>query len=445
MQDKILDKKIPLDALAEFALAEAKRCGSTAVELNVTHGQGLEASAHGGAPEKLEHHNDHGFEITVYRGQQKGSASTTRLDRATISKVIQHANDIAQLTAPDEFSGLAPKELMAQKPVSLDDYYPWDISAKEALHLAVRCEQHGLSLSSKVTQSDGVTVSTHTTRSLYANSYGFMGETQSTRHDVTCVLIAEEKGKMERDYYYDHARDAGDMLSVECIAERAAERTVARLNPRRVKTCQVPVLFPAELARGFFRQFISAISGPSLYRGTSFLCDRLGESLFPEFVHIHEKPFLPKAMGSAWFDAEGVACREKGFVQGGVLSSYSLSAYAGRRLGLESTGNAGGVTNLIVESTHDTFSSLLKKMDRGLYVTDILGHGANLVTGDYSVGASGFWVEQGEIQYPVNELTIAANLNDMFKNIVGIGNDVDHRGIVRTGSVLFGSMMVAGE
>lgn len=434
-----------LEVLVQFALDEAKKQGATAAEVSVSHGLGFQVDVHRGDVEKLEHQNDHGFEITLYRGQQKGSASTTFLNHATIQSVVSSANDIAKLTASDPYAGLADAGLMAKNAVDLDLYYLWSITTEEAVQLAVECEATGLNYDSSITGSDGVSVSTHTSKAIYANSQGFLGEYSATRHDVSCVLIAERDGEMERDYCYDQTRDPRDLMSVTAVAKIAAQRTVERLSSRRLSTRQVPVVFCNELARGFFRQFIAAISGGSLYRRSSFLLDAKGEALFPDFVNIYERPFIQKAMGSAWFDSDGLATREQDFVKDGVLTQYCLGVYSARRLGLTSTGNADGVHNLIVEPTAGDLKGLFKTMQTGLYVTDMLGHGANIVTGDYSVGVAGFWVENGEIQYPVSEITVAANLKDLYRGVVAIGSDIDYRGNVRTGSVLFESMTVAGN
>lgn len=435
---------LELKDIAELALNHAKKMGATEVELSLSRGKGLDVNVYQGDVDKVEYQNDQAFSITIYRDQQKGSASTTNLAQDNILRVIGAASDIAKISAKDEFSGLPDKSLIAKTAVELDLFHPWDIATEQAIDLAKNLEAKGMAFDKRIVNSDGVSVSTQRTHSLYANSQDFVGETKKTRHDLTCVLVASEKDKMERDYYYDLKCDAKDLMSIDEIAKRAAESVVMRLNPRKIKTCQAPVIFSAELSRGLIRQFISAISGTPLYRKASFMVDKLGENVFAKHISLREKPLIKKALSSAWFDSDGVTTSEKNFIQDGKLTSYCLGNYSAKRLGMQTTGNAGGVHNLYVESSQGVDNNLLNTMHKGLLVTDLLGHGANIVTGDYSTGACGYWVENGEIQYPVAEITVASTLQDIFYRLLALGDDIDNRGNVHTGSMLFEEMTIAG-
>jgi PmbA protein len=430
--------------LAQQALAQAKALGATGAEINIRSSQGFDVNVHQGAVDKIDYQNGHDFDLTLFRDQKKGSASTTDLSEKNIKNVVEAANSIAKLTASDEYAGLADAALMASTPMDLDLYHPWDVDVEQAIGLAKTCEATGMAVDPRISNSDGVGVSTHQDYALYANSHGFMGDIQGTHHGITCILIAKDKSSMECDYYYDEKRDAKALLSPKVIAQRAADRTIKRLNPQKLSTRVAPVIFTPELSRGLIGQFLSAISGGTLYRKASFLLDGLGKPVFSPAINIFEQPFLKNAAASAWFDADGVSTSEKYFVKNGELVNYCLGNYSAKRLGLKTTGNADGVHNLTVDSTSGDLACLLKTMDKGLLVTDALGHGANILTGDYSSGASGFWVENGEIQYPVAEITVAANLKEMFLNIVAVGNDVDRRSNIQLGSMLFEQMTIAG-
>lgn len=432
-----------LEQAAEIALQQAKKQGATAVEVGVSHSSGLSVSVRQGEVETLEHNNDKGLGITVYFGQSKASASTSDFRSEAIAETVKAACGIAKHTQADEFAGLADMKLMATEFPDLSVYHPWDIDADQAIYLAKECEQAGFDVDKKISNSEGATVSSHHGGRLYANSYGFVGNTKSTRHSLSCTLIADDERGMQRDYWYDVARDAGDLDSAVSIGQRAAQNTLRRLNAKTVPTGSYPVIFAAEVAPSLFGQFISAIRGGALYRQSTFLLDHLGKQIFPNFVHIHEQPYLLKGLGSASFDAEGVATQARDIVRDGVLQGYVLDSYSARKLNMATTANAGGVRNLTIDNGDLDFSALLKEMGTGILVTETMGMGINIVTGDYSQGAAGFWVENGEIQYPIDEFTIASNLRDMFMGIQAIGSDVETRGNTRTGSVWLDKMTVA--
>lgn len=428
---------------AEIALDKARELGASAAEVGVSNSHGLSVSVRQGEIETLEHNNDTGLAITVYLGQSKASASTSDLRAEAIAETVAMACSIAKYTQADEFAGLADKALLATEFPDLSLFHPWDMSPDKAIELAMHCEQAGRDFSAQISNSEGASVSTHQGLRVYANSLGFVGSNQSSRHSIGCTLIANDDNGMQRDYWYDQARDAADLQSVEYIGRRAAERTLSRLNAQEVKTGQYPVIFVAEMAGSLFGQLIAAIRGGSLYRQSSFLLDSLGQQIFPAFMHIHEQPYLAKAMGSASFDAEGVATQNRDIIQNGILQGYVLDSYSARKLNMTTTGNAGGVHNLTVDSGDLDFAGLLKTMDRGVIVTETMGMGSNIVTGDYSQGAAGFWVENGEIQHAIDEFTIAGRLPEMFMGIQAIGSDVDLRGNTRSGSVLIDRMTVA--
>jgi PmbA protein len=394
--------------------------------------------------ETLEHNNDTGLGITVYFGHSKASSSTSDLSQSAIIEAVQAACNIASHTQADEAAGLADAGLMATDLADLSLYHPWDLTVEQAIALATECEAAGLDADSRISNSEGATVSSHQGTRIYANSHGFIGLTNSSRHSLSASLIARDERGMQRDYWYDVARDAADLSTAASVGVKAAERTLARLGAGEVKTGKYPVLFSPEVAPSLFAQLISAIRGSALYRKATFLLDKQGEQIFPEFMHIHEQPHLLKAMGSAMYDAEGVATQPRDIITGGVLQGYVLDSYSARRLGLQTTANAGGVHNLTIDSTvTDGFNELVQRLDKGIIVTETMGMGVNIVNGDYSQGAAGFWVENGQIQYPVDEFTIASNLQDMFAGIQAVGSDVDVRGNIRCGSILLDNMMIA--
>ncbi|MFC5693952.1 metalloprotease PmbA [Pseudomonas sp. GCM10022186] len=434
-----------LQARVERILAEARRQGASACEVAVSVEQGLSTTVRQGEVETVEFNRDQGFGITLYVGQRKGSASTSASGEEAIRETVAAALAIARHASEDECAGLADAALMARDLPELDLYHPWAISPEQAVEQALICETAAFGVDKRVTKADGTTLNTHQGCRVYGNSHGFVGGYASTRHSLSCVMIAEAAGQMQRDYWYDVNRIGDQLADPASIGRRAAERTAARLGARPVPTCEVPVLFAAELATGLFGSFLGAISGGNLYRKSSFLEGALGQRLFPEWVTIDERPHIPRAMASAAFDNDGLATYAKPFVEKGELVSYVLGTYSGRKLGLPSTANAGGVHNLFVSHGLEDQAALLRRMGRGLLVTELMGQGLNMVTGDYSRGAAGYWVENGEIQFPVQEVTIAGNLKDMFRQIVAIGSDLEMRGNIRTGSVLIERMTVAGS
>ena len=437
---------VELERAADMALTEAKKQGASAAEVGISHSEGLSVTVRQREVETLEHNNDTGLGITVYFGHSKASSSTSDLSEAAIAEAVKAACNIAKHTQADEAAGLADANLMATAFPELSLYHPWAIDVDKAIDLATLCEQAGLDRDSRISNSEGATVSSHSGQRVYANSHGFIGATQSSRHSLSATLIAQDERGMQRDYWYDIKRDANDLASAESIGLKAAERTLSRLGAGEVKTGSYPVVFTAQMAPSLFGQLISAIRGGALYRKASFLLDKKGEQIFPEFIHVHEQPHILKALGSASFDGEGVATQNRDIILDGVLQGYVLDSYAARRLGMQTTGNAGGVHNLTIDSSTDAdLAALIKQMDKGIIVTETMGMGVNIVNGDYSQGAAGFWVENGQIQYPVDEFTIASNLQDMFMGIVDVGSDVDIRGNTRCGSVLLEKMMIASS
>ena len=434
-----------LKTLVSDILGEARRQGADACEVGVSLDAGLSVGVRMGDVETVEFNRDQGFGITVYQGKKKGSASTSDSSHEAIRETVKAACDIAGYGSEDPCAGLADAELMATDLPDLDLYHPWGIDAEQAIDLALKCEDAGRSYSGKITNSDGANVSTHQGCRVYGNSHGFVGSYVSSRHSLSCVLIAQQADDMQRDYWYTYGRDGNDLESASDVGLKAAERTVARLGGQKVATGQVPVLFAPEVASGLLSHFLGAISGGSLYRQASFLLDHLGKQVFPDWVRIHEQPLLKKGQGSASFDNDGLATKAKDFITDGILSNYILGTYSARKLGMDSTANAGGVNNLFLDSNAGGQDELLKQMGTGLLVTELMGQGVNTVTGDYSRGAGGFWVENGVIQYPVSEVTIAGNLKDMYMNLVAAGNDYDRRGNVQTGSILISEMTLAGE
>ncbi len=437
--------KQKLHGLVEKILAQARQQGTTAAEVATSIGTGLNVNVRMGEVDTVEFNRDKGVAVTVYFGQRRGSASSSDTSDEALAATVQAACDIAKVTGEDEWFGLADKELLAFNYPDLDLYHPWDINAEQAIEMTTECERIARSHDKRINNSEGASLSTAQSYSVYGNSHGFIGGYPTTRHGISCVLVATADDGMQRDYYYSNARAAEDLEDIAVIAGIAAKRTVARLGARPIATQQAAILFSPEMARSLIGSFISAISGSNLYRKTSFLLDQLGQQIFPENIHIFEDPYLAKGLGSAPFDGEGVATKRRDIVNQGVLNSYVLSSYSARRLGLQTTANSGGIHNLLISNDDINFKQLLKKMGTGLFVTELIGQGINITTGDYSRGAAGFWVEDGQIQFPVEEVTIAGNLRDIFMDIAAIGNDVDRRGNVQTGSILINKMMIAGQ
>ena len=441
----------PLETLQQYAqdvLAHAKKSGASDCEVDVSEGFGQSVSVRCGEVETIEYNRDKGIGVTIYLGQRKGHASTSDFSSAALRETVDAALNIARFTAEDACAGLPEKEMLATREqgfADLDLYHPWLLPVEGAIELATRCEQAAFAVSPQVTNSEGATVSIQEGQFVSANSLGFIGGYPSSRHYLACSVIAGKDENMQRDDWYSTARDAQHIASPEAIGDYAARRALARLGARKIKTCKVPVLFEAPLAASLIGNFIHSVSGGSLYRKTSFLVDSLGKKVFSKKVQISERPHLRGGMASGYFDSDGVATQDREVVVNGVLQGYFLSAYTARKLGMKSTGNAGGCHNLIVRPGKRDFQGLLTKMGRGLLVTELLGQGVNYVNGDYSRGAAGYWVENGEIVHAVEDVTIAGNLRDMFRNIAGVGNDVLVRGSKQVGSILVEQMKVAGS
>lgn len=434
-----------LRQLSAEVLQLAQAAGATAAEAEISMGIGQNVSVRLDEVETIEYNRDRGMSVTVYFGQRRGHANTSDLSMQALKDTVQAACSIARYTAHDDFCGLADPALLAHDIPDLDLYHPWDISVDEAIELAKRCEGAALATDSRINNSEGASVSTYGGLFSYANSNGFNNGYFTSRHSLSCSVIAEEGDNMQRDYWYSSARAASDLESAESVGRKAGERTARRLGAQRLKTAQVPVLFEAGVASGLLSHFVSAISGGNLYRKSSFLLDSLGKQVFAPQITISERPHLLRGLASAPFDNEGVITQARDLVVNGVLQGYMLASYSARKLGMATTGNAGGNHNLILKSSDLDFDAMLKTMGTGFLVTELLGHGINMVTGDYSRGAAGFWVENGQIQYPVEEITIAGNLQDMFRQIVAVGSDVLVQGSKQTGSVLIEQMTIAGE
>jgi PmbA protein len=429
---------------AQQAIDHARSLGADSSEVSANIHYGLQVNVRMGEVETLEHSRDRGLGISVYIGNSKGHASSGDLRPETIRTCVEKAIDIARFTQADKCNGLAPAERLADTFPDLDLWHPQPLDAAAAMERALACEAAGLE-NSEVSNSDGASVSAGFGLSVYANSDGFVGRRDGSRYGQSCVLIAGEGEGMQRDYWYDSRRAFTDLEDIEKTGHEAARRTVMRLGARKIPTCEVPILLTPEVANGVVGHLVSAISGGALYRNSSFLKDTVGSQLFPDWMRISERPFLPRGPSSTAFDAEGVATRDREIIENGILTGYVLGSYSARRLGLETTGNAGGVHNLIVGPGRFSAKELMQQMGTGLLVTEVMGQGVSIVTGDYSRGAGGFWVENGEIQFPVDEVTIAGNLKDIFLGIEAVGSDIDSRSGVQTGSILLGKMTVAGS
>jgi PmbA protein len=435
-----------LKKIAQDVLDYARKGGATACETEVSDGFGQNVTVRRGEVETIEYNRDKGLSVTVYIGQKRGNASTSDFSPGAVNDTVSAALSIAGHTAADDCSGLADADLLAREFPDLDLYFPWDLPVEKAIQLAQACEAAAFGVDKRITNSEGASVSLSETQFVYANSMGFMGGYPASRHSISCAVIAGQNDMMQRDYWYSLARDAADLEQAESVGRKAGMRSVGRLGARKIATCEVPVLFEAPIASSLIGHFVNAVSGGSLYRKSSFLLDSIGRQVFPSDIRIRELPHLKKGLASGPFDNEGVATHERDVVQNGVVQGYFLGSYSARKLGLVTTGNAGGNHNLILENGGGEldFSALLKKMDKGVLVTELLGHGVNPVTGDYSRGAAGYWVEDGEIRHAVEEITIAGNLKDMLLGISAVGNDVIVRGSKQCGSLLIDRMMVAG-
>jgi PmbA protein len=437
------------DAMAEVArraLEVAKSRGASDAEVEVSAAVGQGVTVRRGEVETVEYNRDKGLGITVFFGRRRGNASTSDLSPEAVKRTVEAACAIARHTSEDEAAGL-PEEgrLFRGAPPDLQLFHPWGLTVEEAIEIARRAEAAALGVDRRITNSEGATVSAYDSDFVLANSRGFSGGFASSKASISVSVVAEDAGGMQRDYWYTSHRDPARLEDAEHVGRVAGERAVRRLGGRRLPTTEAPVLFDANVAGSLISHFVSAASGSSLYRRSSFLLDRLGTPVFSPAVRIREEPHRPGEMASAYFDAEGVATAPRVIVDGGVLRGWFLSTYSARKLGLESTGNAGGNHNLLLEPGELDFEGMLKRMGRGLVVNELMGQGVNPVTGDYSRGAAGFWVEDGEIQFPVEEVTIAGNLVDMYKGIIAVGNDVLVRGSKHNGSILVERLTIAGD
>ena len=435
-----------LENIIEQALEEARTRGASQAEAAVSQNSGLSVGVRLGQIETLEHQRDRSLGVTVYFGQRKASASTADFSLPAVRATVAKACSIARFTAEDACAGLADANLMQTRQIDLDLSHPWDIGAESAIELAQQCEAAALQFDARINNSEGASLSTHRGLHVYGNTQGFVGGYPTTSHSLSCAVLAGSGDDMQRDYWYSATRDWRDLQDATAIGETAARRTIARLAPRKLSTRRAPVLFVPEIARGLIAHFVAAIRGSSQYRESSFLLHAAGQQVFPQSIRISERPHILKALASAPFDDEGVATQDRELIVDGVLQQYILSSYSARKLGLATTGNAGGAHNLLVGSTGaGGLEAQLKRLGTGMMVGELMGQGVNPITGDYSRGAAGFGVENGELQYPVAEVTIAGNLKQMLRNLVCVGDDVDERGGIRVGSILLEDMTIAGD
>ena len=445
LQQEVRHEQQKLESVVADALELARQLGANSAEVSISKQTGISVNTRGGDVESIEFNKDGALGIAVYRDGCKGSSSTTDLSADAVRRAVEAALEISRHTSVDPYAGLAESQWLAWEVPDLDLLHPAVLDPEVGLELARRCEAHAVSLDKRIKHSDGAGFSTHSGIKVYGNSHGYIRGYASSRHSLSCVLIGEQDGEMQRDYGYSTSRVIEDLWAPEKIAEEAVERTVSRLGARKIATTSVPVLFDPETASGLFGHLVAAISGGNLYRKTSFLLDALGKPIFPNWLNIFEQALLPRGLASAPFDGEGVKTRDQKIVAAGKLKTYLLTCYSARKLGMVSTGHAGGIHNWQVKGQGQTREELLRQMGTGLYITELMGQGVNIVTGDYSRGAAGFWVENGEICYPVEEITIAGNLREMFRTMVAVGGDVDERSSLRTGSVLLENMKVAGN
>jgi PmbA protein len=431
--------------LATTVLDHAKARGATAAESEVSEGFGQTVTVRRGEVETIEYNRDKGIGVTVYVGQKRGHASSSDFSPQAVSDTVDAALSIARFTAPDDCAGLADPDLIARDIPDLDLWHPWDVPVERAIELAKIAEDAGFAVDRRISNSEGATVSTQESQFIYGNSLGFLGGYPNARHGIWCSLIAGKGDDMQRDDWYETTRDPLDLAKPDVVGRRAGERAISRVGARKIATMQAPVLFEAPIASSLLGHFVSAVSGGSLYRKSSFLLDSVGKRVFSPLVQISDLPHVPKGLASSPFDEEGVRTQAREVVKDGVVQGYFLGSYSARKLGLRSTGNAGGNHNLMLKDTGEDFHALLKKLDKGLLVTELMGQGVNPVTGDYSRGAAGYWVENGELAYPVQEITIAGNLKDMFLALAAAGTDISRRGSRQCGSILIERMTIAGE
>ena len=435
--------------VSERVLKLSKKYGASDAELSLNRGAGLSVEIHKSQVDKLEYNRDQGLSLTVYIGQHQGSATTGDLSPQAIEDTVKAACNIAKYTGEDKYTGLADAEMMLTDTANKDDldlYHPWDLTAEQAIEITQECEAAALSFDKRIINSDGASISSYSGIGMIANTNGFTGIMPSSRHSLSCSVIGQEPNDeaMQRDYWYSTSRLHDQLESAESVGKKSAERTLARLNGQQISTRKANVLYSPEMSRSIIGHFTGAIGGGSQYRKSTYFLDCVGEKVFPDFIHLHEQPHIKQAFGSSYFDKEGVATNDRDIVVDGIVQSYIMGSYSARQLGLKSTANSGGTHNLTLDSTGQSFEELLKMLGTGFYVTELIGSGVNGMTGDYSRGAAGFWVENGEIQFPVEEVTVAGNLKEMLQNIVAVGNNVDLRGGTRTGSILIEGLVVAG-
>lgn len=443
--DPIFQRLNEVKQAVSEALDYAKQLGASSAEAAMSSTSGLSVSTRLGELETIEYNQDGALGISVYVGNKKGSASTADLSPEALKTVVSKAVEIAKYTSEDPCNGIADKELLDFAPQDLDLYHPWQVTAEQGIDLCKQAEAAAMQFDSRISNSDGASFSSHNGLRVYGNSYGQLVGFPRSRHSISCMVIGEENGMMQRDSAYTIARKQEGLSSAESVGIEAAEETIARLNCRRIPTGKYPVVFRADIASSLFGHLVSAIGGGALYRKSSFLLDSLGSQVFSDKVNIQERPHILGGLASSAVDSEGVKTIDREIIKGGELQTYLLASYASRKLGMQATGHAGGIHNWLVEASHQDLKNVLNEMGTGLLVTEVMGQGVNIVTGDYSRGAAGFWVENGEIQYPVSEVTIAGNLKDMFLKVAAIGGDVDLRGSIQTGSILIESMSIAGE
>ena len=434
-----------LREIAADVLQYARAQGASAAEAEVSEGVGQTVTVRCGEVETIEYNRDKGIGVSVYFGKRRGHASTSDFSPQAVRATVDAAVSIARFTASDDYAGLADEALLAREIPDLDLFHPWNLLVEDAIEMAQTCESAAFDVSKKIDNSEGATVSSQHSHFAYGNSLGFLSGYPSSRHWISCAVIAGKGDAMQRDDWYSSARDASRLDAPALIGRTAGERAVRRLGAKKISTMQVPVLFEAPVAASLIGHFVSAVSGGSLYRKSSFLLDSLGKEIFAPWIRITEDPHIRGAMASGPFDEEGVATKQRSVVEGGVVQGYFLGSYSARKLGMQTTGNAGGCHNLLLADSGEDFAALLRKMGRGLLVTELMGQGINMVTGDYSRGAAGFWVENGEITHAVEEITIAGNLKDIFRGIIGAGTDVLSRGSKHCGSILIDRMTIAGE
>lgn len=441
---QVAEQRKTLEQAVAQALELAK-VGSDGAEVSVSKTTGIGISTRFGEVENVEFNSDGALGITVYHQQRKGSASSTDLSPDAIARTVQAALDIARYTSPDPFAGVADKELLAFEAPDLDLFHPTELDADRGIELAARAEQAALATDKRITNTEGGSFNSHYGIRVFGNSHGMLQSYCSTRHSLSASVIAEAAGDMERDYAYTIARSINDLKSPEWVGAECARRTLSRLSPRKLPTMKAPVMFAAEVATGLFGHLVGAISGGSIYRKSSYLLDSLGKQILPEWITVEEHPHLLQGLASTPFDSEGIRTHRRNIVQDGVLQTWLLTSYSARKLGLQSTGHAGGIHNWRIAGQGDDFKAMLRKLDKGLLVTELMGQAVSGITGDYSRGAAGFWVENGEIQYPVSEITIAGNLKDMLRNMVSIGSDIETRSNIQCGSIILPEMKIAGE